>query len=182
MPIFYHVSRADINGFDKLELIECSTEVFPCTGAWTDEEFRKCIIKMFNGKLSAHGKTYFYNQFVYNGSGFSVHDSAVIEYTYELVRQIHFSKAPSRFQSFFAVESIEDAQKLRNETFSGHGDIYEVECEDFFKADMKLLYTGICFAGNQILANKYWSGESSDNPLWEILMKEPVRIIRKIEV
>ena len=46
---------------------------------------------------------------------------------------------------------------------------------------MNLLKQGGSIIGIEIQAEKYWKGESTENPKWEILMEYPVKIIEKIE-
>jgi len=57
--------------------------------------------------------------------------------------------------------------------------IFEVECNDYSKVDMNLISQ---HCGLEIVMDTYdyCEGKCSRNPLWEILMKPPIRGKRQI--
>lgn len=108
--------------------------------------------------------------------------SSDIELIFELVRRVNYSECISRFESFFATDF--DGMLSMYETISSNGSnvkIYEVECENYERHDMSLLKRG---SNLQIdgSADLYWSGKSSEKPLYEYLLKPPVRIIRQVNI
>lgn len=185
MNEFYHVSRTDIsvgNTFDLMKIDDLDGSV-SADGHYTVTEFRDRLKLDFPHGITKHGHTYLFNPYNYikneHGTSFIVYQP-MIETTFEMVRQGHYSDQPSRFTSVFGVCTIEEANALKAKYFDGQGMIFKVSCERFWKKDMSLLYTGGSFAGNIILARKYWEGNSLQNPFWEVLMAPPVQVIEKI--
>lgn len=105
--------------------------------------------------------------------------NGAVEIFFESVRTQHFSDKPSRFQSFFAFRDIAEAMNFSAYP-SGGVKIWEVETENYFCADMNLLsfgHRGIAAFAN---AHEYWSGNGSEQPLWECLLVPPVTVIRQV--
>lgn len=185
MNEFYHVSRTDISigsTFNLMKIDDLEGSI-SAEGHYTDTDFRDRLKLDYPQGITRHGHTYLFNTFHYikneHGTDFIVH-MPMIETTFELVRQGHYPNEPSRFTSVFGVCTLDDANDLIAKRFAGQGTIFKVSCEKFWKKDMNLLKTGGSFAGNMILARKYWEGNSSPKPFWELLMAPPVRIIEKI--
>jgi hypothetical protein len=99
---------------------------------------------------------------------------------FEYVRRACFVDKPSRFTSFFAWETVEQAKAFRGDN---HMPIWEVECESYFRADMSLLNLGDSILMLSYKVHRYWAGLSNINavPCWEILLPLPVRGICRIE-
>ena len=99
----------------------------------------------------------------------------------EFIRWKHEINKPSRFQSLFAWDNIEDAIKFVTEE-KAFPTIYEVEAQGrFFRADMNLSRRSRV---ESVL--KYWRREPLDNsekytPIWECVLELPVKVIRQIE-
>ena len=185
MHEFYTVSRKDISALKTLELLPHDPSILltEVVGLFTQPEAREVVETLYPMGLSGHGRTYLHNRhhFLYDDNKNSyVSYMPMIETTFELVRLWKFPDRPSRFTSMFGSLTITDAEKFKSEYCGGVGDIYKVSTDSFFKADMKLLYTGASFSGNINLATKYWNGESSADPYFEILMNSPVTIISKV--
>lgn len=137
-------------------------------------EFNKVINDLFDNELSSHGFRYV--------DAFNT-DSYLpkLELLYELIRKIKYNDCPSRYKSFYAVE-MKDIKKLMdklNVTIETCN-LYEVESDTYFKADMSLL-KGDGRLSDIIYADKYWNQEESENPLTEYLLEYPVKILKKID-
>lgn len=134
---------------------------------------------LFPDGLSMHGERYLINN---NSKGNIA--SPAIELLFENVRRANFSECPSRFQSFFACCSIEEARTFRNTYGSNDSQIFEVYTENrFFKANMCLLGNNHTNLVCSYLAHEYWAGNSGPPELsefTEILLELPVTIGPKI--
>lgn len=104
-----------------------------------------------------------------------------IELVFELVRKASFPSMPSRFQSVFAFETLSEAQNFKANNSKYPSLIYLVEGQRSVKLDMSLLKIGFNAAVGILLAEKYWSGQQSEIPEWEVLIQPPIKIIRQIE-
>jgi hypothetical protein len=78
-------------------------------------------------------------------------------------------------QAMFAWESRDEAVAFQSEF--GEGAIYEVEADEWFKGDMKLLYLGGSGIGAWYFATEYWRGEAGPAPRWEYLLVPPIRVL-----
>ncbi|MCG2609168.1 hypothetical protein LZZ98_11660 [Acinetobacter sp. SM34] len=45
---------------------------------------------------------------------------------------------------------------------------------------MNLLRQAGSVIGLKVTANKYWGGQSTENPFWEVLMESPVKILEAV--
>lgn len=173
MSRFYHIDRLnslrvgqEIN-LMKFKDISCNN---PSINAALQSQF-----DMFMKEgVSRHGDHYFAtNPFFYDTS----YD---IELIFEYERKLNFPELPSRFQSLFAVDRENIFPMLyRLGALHKSVRIYEVECNNYFKADMNLLYKGSNLI-NTFYAKRYWSGENLSAPLYEYLLKLPVKVIRRV--
>lgn len=90
-------------------------------------------------------------------------DSYLIDILYEYERLASFPDMPSRFQSIFATDSLENISKWQ-QTFGKHaGSIYKIDIAEnnFFKLDAGHLYGKIndfSLPKTQVDAHLYWSG------------------------
>lgn len=106
----------------------------------------------------------------------------VVEIIFEYVRRSHFPSCPSRFQSVFAHEDIDQAIKFRNEYGKSDSLIWEVESDPAFKADMRLLTLKGSLLVLSYNAHRYWKGfPSGNNPIWEFLIVPPIKVVRRID-
>lgn len=183
MPEFYTVARHDISSKTSLDLFKRdNTPIYELQNFFTQDDAKNLIDSLYPNGLSSHGRQYLYDKYewLYDQQGKSyVSYLHIIEVTFELVRLLKFPDKPSRFTSLFGCETLEDARRFKTERCNNSGEIYKVSTDKFFKADMHLLYTAT-IPGNIIIAEKYWKGEASSNPFWEILMQAPVAIIEKV--
>lgn len=170
MKKFYHIDRlGKLKEDQNISLIKYN-DINP-------RELQLHTDEMFPDGVSQHGEHYFLK----NGSQAKL-ASPNIEILFEYVRRAHYQNKPSRFQSVFAFESIEQALTFKQKFGTPDSLIWEVESKESFKADMNLLTIG----NNSILvysyfAHLYWQGQTRENPFWEHLLVPPVRIIKKID-
>ena len=100
-----------------------------------------------------------------------------IEATYEMARQIYAPEAPSRMCCMFATETVQEARVFGNDHGNGSVNIYEVHPRArTFKADMNLLHFSTNMMETLALAEKYWTQQSTQNPVYEILVELPAEI------
>lgn len=108
-------------------------------------------------------------------------DNALIEIIFEYVRRSHFPQRPSRFQSVFGFDNINQTKVFRNKYGSPDSLIWEVQSHSSFKADMNLLTLRDSLLTVSYRAHQYWTGLAGGNtPNWEYLLVPPVKVIRKV--
>jgi len=185
MTEFYLVSLKDLEINQKLNLMTENNDIpfWNIEGLYTENDAKTKLNELYPNGLSKHGIQYLSEKFDFpksNGKDY-VPNMPMIELTFELVRKIKFPDTPSRFISVFGCESYEMAKKFRTEYRNNQGKIYKVLAEKWNKLDMGFLYVGPSILGNQIMAEKYWSGKPSINPFWEILMTGKIEVIEKLE-
>lgn len=107
--------------------------------------------------------------------------SRMVDTVLEVRRRSEYPGKPSRFQSVFAVESEEVAQKWVTR-WGGIAAVYEVKGEVRHRADVRLLDSIPSVHGLIERADRYWQGVPLDNDPaeWELLLVPPVRLIRVI--
>lgn len=140
------------------------------------QELQVHVDELFPEGFSVHGERYFLKN-----SSNSTSINPNIELIFEIVRQAHYEDKPSRFQSFFATETVEDAKKFSSKFGTDNDLVFEIACEGYFKADMSLLTLNNTILVESYLAHLYWKGKTcSGNPLWECLVKPPLIIKKKL--
>jgi len=127
------------------------------------------VIESHDISTGKSGKNYFtaYNTFY--------------EHMFELYRMMEFEDENSRFQSYFAVEELEDAVEFAERHRREDSAIFEVRCENYDIRDMELVkmkYFGEVFANGE----KYWKGKSGSDPDWEVVMEPPVEVVDIVDV
>lgn len=142
---------------------------------------QKIVDEWFPNGVSNHGDIYLLK----GNQKFSV-ASPQIELVFELLRRLEYPQIKSRYEArLFATGSVEQAKQFAV-NYPNKGAIqlpmyWEVECDEFFKADMKLLTVATTSLGMIDLARKYWSVESFDNdPFWEYMLFGTVRVLKRI--
>lgn len=136
------------------------------------------VTDMFPDGVSQHGNAYFLGS-----EQKALIASPALELTFEYVRRALYPDRPSRFQSMFAVDSLESAKSFMKKYPNDNSSIWEVEAETIFRANMNMLYAGDSILVTSYLANVYWAGESGpdNSPFWEYLLKCPVTIRERVE-
>lgn len=179
---FYHLDRASLLAEMKsIELTPISSIDIQTSLPSIKQHFENWID---DGSLSNHGIQYISDSF----EGKNINAEWFLEYE----RRLFHKDKPSRFQSILAFDSIEDVDRFVSEyNIQERKIIYELECKEFFKADMKLLGNQSSPLVQSFMSNAYWSGKalneiddqfSTIDPLWEYLLVPPVRIIGKVKV
>ncbi|MGW6619598.1 hypothetical protein ACWF99_00115 [Nocardia sp. NPDC055002] len=178
MPTYFHVDRA--NRLREGSSIELSPHSSP---------------RWFAGGLSGHGQTYLNGEFQFkfvNLQGedrYAINQDTSLELLWELLRLNEYPQAPSRLQSVFGWERLEDARQFAEA--GQQGTIWEIEAEQpGFRADMSLLKS-LPRTGDALqLARIYWAQlDAYDRsqlppefgpPVWEHLLTPPVRVVRAV--
>lgn len=145
---------------------------------------------MFPDGLSYHGLHYT-DESLQNVGGNNA-SFYILEYELELIRRIYFPNLPSRYQSFFAVENIDELKKWGS-ILDKNNTVWKIEFKDnnFIKRDSNLLIPALSNSQNNINFSakesffyyySYWNGDTTSNPRFELLIKPPIKIIDKILV
>jgi hypothetical protein len=101
---------------------------------------------------------------------------------FELVRKKIFNELPSRKESIFLFDNINDCEFYIKNHKKGFGKIYEIEIiqEDaLFKADMNIYdETDLSITHNNLLKElfKYWDKQTSKTPRYEYLFQGKCRV------
>ncbi len=114
----------------------------------------------------------------------------VIEFIFELVRQLKFPDAPSRLTSLYGIETIEQAARWKDVLHGQASDaLWEIEYEadapvydaSLLNVDPDQVWEGefSCFLTMEN-AYRYWAGERTENSLPELLITPPVTIVRQL--
>ena len=145
------------------------------------DDLRAHVAELFPDGLSLHGWQFMVERHDFirptNSDALFVNHNMVVELVFEYVRRAVFPSRCSRFQSFFAWESLEMAKAFRKEGQA----LYRVESSSIFRADQSWLTLGVQNAIASLSAHRYWSGASSGTPRWEILLAPPVRIMERVD-
>ncbi len=140
------------------------------------QELQSHVDMMFPDGVSRHGDQYFLGS-----ESHAAVASPAIELLFEYVRRAHFPYQPSRFKSFFAVETFSEAELFNQRYGEGKGTIWEIEATGWFRANMNLLTSNQTNLVFSYFAHSYWRGEPGpDQPLWEMLLTPPVRVLAQV--
>lgn len=182
MPRFYTVDRV---GVLVAGSVVCNTPrsysyAHPVnSNLETSHEVEVLLNSYFPGEISVHGRQYGFQPYPLLQGGMPF--SHAIEMVAELVRRLIAPDVPSRMQSMFACETLADAQAFKAKMGVPHARIFEVDANDFFRADMQLLNLGAAFGSTINLMQKYWQGVASANPFWELLLPGKVTILSQVD-
>lgn len=193
LPRFYHVARNQLEPDQIINLIKISEFNI------TPPKIENYIDTSFEGGLTYHGFEYLINERrkilktislkengIFTEKKIIEDAEPIIEIVFEYVRKSNYGNRPSRFQSIFAAEHLKGAKDFRDRYRKSEGDIWEIECETYFKADMNII-TDPLYNTPLILtylAHEYWLGHSHPKypkPSWEYLLTPPVKVLRRIE-
>lgn len=138
------------------------------------------VVRMFPEGLTDHGRRY-----MAEAPTREQHwPSWAAESFFEAVRRADFPDRPSRMQSVFGFESIDDARGFAGTCRAGTPcAIYKLQGEIAHRANMSLLE--LCNHPGAVafeLARSYWLGEPGARPvLWELLLRPPINSFELIE-
>ena len=144
------------------------------------DDLRAHVAKLFPDGLSLHGWQYMVERHDFirptSSDALFVNHNMVVELVFEYVRRAVFPSRRSRFQSFFAWESLEMARAFRKEGQA----LYRVESNSIFRADQSWLTLGVQNAIASLFAHRYWSGAPCGkfsllrlSALWSALIRSP---------
>ena len=165
-----------------------SMNVFQALMPFADDKYLRHLNKLCTDGLSNHGKIYLSNPWDMKSV------ATLLELYFEYIRHIHYRNRPSRFQSLFAFDSLERAERFKLQyakssdiPYNRAGLICEIEYHGLcFMADMNHLRTDLNPEIQKQYAFAYWKGEpySTDehySPDTEYLLELPVKISRIID-
>lgn len=180
MAKFYHLDRGNLlmEG-QTIELVKYN-DILSNDNSQLTEKLQNHYNNLFPNGVTMHGDGYFAKS-----NNFTL-ISPSLELVFEYVRKANFLDKPSRAQSFFAVEPIHDIFRFADIlNVDVHNlSVWEVECETYHRANMRLLSVGSSNLVTSYYANEYWSGgtASDTEPFWEYLLVPPVKIVRRITI
>ena len=150
-------------------------------GRFEKKELEDHLVELFPEGLWPHGWRFMLDRYDYTRDPITnnafVNHTWQVEFTFEMVRRAAFPKMNSRFQSYFAWETLDAAKSFREETQT----IYRVQAEKGFRANQNWLTLGTQGVATSLCAHRYWSGAASSESLWEIVLRAPVRIVDRVE-
>jgi hypothetical protein len=188
MPIneFFHVACAT----GRFEVMPTTLELdrscldLPQYGEHpTKEDFKNLLKEYFPEGLSHFGKDYLMERVRYERVDNYGYISQVmsIDAYFEFVRRLRFPGQPSRYQSFFAWESLDEARTFNNFKAQGKGEIFLVTAAKNARLDANWLNIGQFYVEGIYFAEQCWRGLPSDKPAWEYLLGFPVTVIERVE-
>jgi len=107
--------------------------------------------------------------------------SVQYEWIFELIRRAEFEEARSRFQSYFAWPSLEEAEQFITDHRGEKQSVFKLRCDNYELRDMDLIQVSHIGSG---LANarQYWKGEAgSETPTWEVVMEPPIDVVEQVD-
>ena len=150
-------------------------------GRFEKKELEDHLVELFPEGLSPHGWRFMLDGYEYTRDPITndafVNHTWQVEFVFEMVRRAAFPKMNSRFQSYFAWETLDAARSFRKETQT----MYRIQAENGFRADQNWLTLGTQGVATSLCAHRYWSGAASSESLWEIVLRAPVRIVDRVE-
>ncbi|MFP3723493.1 DUF2441 domain-containing protein [Niallia circulans] len=174
---FYHLDRANTLTLEK----DSNIGLIPIESLHLDKILENNLREKFPEGLSQHGISYLL--------GSNNKENIITEWFLEYERKIGFINQPSRFQSIFAFKELDDIQEfIKYVKYEGNNSIvYELESENYFKGDMRILGSQSSPLTQSLTSQLYWQGKSikelrddfNIKPLWEYLLVPPVKVINK---
>lgn len=177
MPTYYHADRTNSLKEGSQLTLQFSRGALP---AMTNRS--EAYLTMFEGGVSAHG----YNYLLRDGRPNPNSDSdGIMEMLLEYLRRVHYPIRPSRYQSLFAVQSVEQAVSFAEShppeglTDTYRYSVWEVEGQGSeFIADSQWLSWGECWTEVLVRFHYYWRGIATNDPKPEVLIPLPVTVGR----
>lgn len=145
--------------------------------------------KIFPDGLSYHGLHYINEEF--QNIGGNRPSYYIMEYQLELIRKCYFPSLPSRFQSFFALKSLDDVKQW-SDIFDITAPIWTIEYDESQSIIRDTHLLRPCFEKQEsndyfhlndsfLYYYNYWSGNNTPHPRLEILIKPPIKILDLIQ-
>ncbi len=144
-------------------------------------ELKSYLSEFFPSGISYHGMQYLLDNNNLISSGYAeplITLSPAIEIIYETIRRSEFPDKPSRMTCAYACLTIQDAQNYFNDASLP---IFEISTnKKYFIADSSLLKIGSNHLSTLVMARKYWSGSTSEDPQLEVLIECPAVIGERV--
>jgi hypothetical protein len=185
MEEFFHVSCAPGRHDDipkTLELDKGCLELPQYGPDPAKDEFKKLVKEYYPDGLSHFGKDYLMEPVRYervNNYGYISNVMSIDAY-FEFVRRLRFPDRPSRYQSFFAYKTLDEARAFNAFKAAGKGKIFLVTAEKHVVLDARWLQIGRIYLEGIFFAEQYWLGLPTDSPDWEYLLSFPVTVVKRI--
>lgn len=167
------------------------------------------VEEYFPGGLSGHGKNYLYKLFepsmhllsnpqkgldskriIELFQNQNLNNNWVKELVFDLVRRDVAKDELSRFQSVFGAGSMEDLESWMNlpSVNADSGDVYRVQTKSYSVRDATLLDLSGSYRDPVTMADdlkkqarRYWNGETSSNPVCEVLLEPEVEVVEYVD-
>lgn len=180
MAKFYHLDRGNKLYEGQIVQLDKYNDIICDNNSRFTQILQNHYNDLFPNGVTEHGNGYFASNNQY------ILINPQIELLFEYVRKANFKGKPSRAESFFAVESINDIQRFTDRYSINifNCTIWEVEAESYYRYNMNLLNISSSNLVTSYIANEYWSGGTAgdSNPFWEYLLVPPVKIIKKVNI
>lgn len=164
---------------DRLGALSTGQNLSLFSNRLTDVSFRSFLDELFPSGISKHGQ-----QYLENAACKFYSKEGALELYFEEVRKACYPNAPSRFESIFCCESLQDAKDMACFLESPSSPVFEIHAgEDFLRVNMALLNNTGSILSVAYRAHDYWrgkEGEIDQKPIWEIIAKLPVTVGRKV--
>lgn len=139
-------------------------------GDFTADDIANHVSALYPDGMSPHGWHYCTVVFgVLTLSGSTVlPNEPTMEFIFEYVRRAAYPDRISRLQAFFGYDNIDQARKQYPEH-----PLVTFQSEQFFRCDQRWLNVSYQVAVAEFNAHRYWSGDSTTDPVWEYLVRPP---------
>lgn len=152
--------------------------VSPITPSIQPIELHNMVTSLFPHGVSKHGDGYFLSA---NAKAGKIDYS--IDWGLEFYRRAMRPKAPSRYESIFACETLSGAKFFRSQYRNPNAPIYEVKADEnlIHRGDMALLDNSNSCLVYTYQIEHYWAGTTyNQQPFWEILIPLPATIGNRV--
>lgn len=165
--------------FDRVGDLKSGVWLSPNNICINEEPFSGFLTNSYPSGISRHGQNYIENP----RCCFNIREGA-LELYFEEVRKACYPDKPSRFESMFCCESIDDALRMAKGFGAPNASIYEVEVKsNYHRGNMALLDNSFSILATSYHANAYWRGDELNigkTTFWEIVAQLPVQIGKKV--
>lgn len=177
MKKYFSVDRR--NQYAEGKLVSLRTEPNP------SPELHAHIGQLFPEGLSQHGNTYFGHPQPLAILSLTDRNSLLLEMLLEGTRKAYFPDKPSRYQSMYAFDSLDEALAFRQSHSHPGAHIYELEPQArVHRGDMAIYRINLRVAEIDQSMHLYWQGKTRDTDghrsEWEHVLELPVLIGRRV--
>lgn len=142
------------------------------------EALRAHLKDLFPDGLSLHGWDYVtrHTDIVRSAGKHYVDYEVALELVLEYVRRSSFADSPSRWQCYFAFDSLGAAKAFRRD----NRPIYRLEADKVLRRDQRWLRLGNQGVLGSYAAHRFWSGEATTTPDSEHMLVPPVTVVEQV--